>query len=340
MAVKSSTQVLNGQFRNKIINGNFDFWQRGTSLTAASGARYLSDRWSNQTSSSSTIAVSRQAFTAGQTDVPGEPAYFHQQVIVTGGAAGSVAQLIQCIEDVRTFAGKTITLTFYAKADSSKNMAVSFQQNFGAGGSTGDYGISATTCALTSSWQKFTVTGVIPSIAGKTIGTDHYFGVVFWYDAGSTYASATNSLGNQSGTFGMSLIQVEEGVQATAFEKRPIGVELALCQRYYEKSYDIDVVPGTAVEAGCYTAIAVSTSMLTTCVIYKVTKRANAACSIWARNGTAGKVSAISSNNAVGTTLTLASGGNGVGIQYITDSGSGFTAGAGYRFNWENSAEF
>jgi hypothetical protein len=47
-----------------------------------------------------------------------------------------------------------------------------------------------------------------------------------------------------SGTF--SLPQLEKGTSATPFEYRPFGSELALCQRYYEKSYNLNVAPGTA----------------------------------------------------------------------------------------------
>ena len=45
-------------------------------------------------------------------------------------------------------------------------------------------------------------------------------------------------------------MQLEKGPTATPFEHRPIGTELSLCQRYYEKSYDLNVVPGTATSIG------------------------------------------------------------------------------------------
>jgi hypothetical protein len=54
-----------------------------------------------------------------------------------------------------------------------------------------------------------------------------------WFDAGSDYNSRTDSLGQQSGTFDIAQVQVEPGAVATAFERRPIGMELALCQRYF-----------------------------------------------------------------------------------------------------------
>ena len=54
-----------------------------------------------------------------------------------------------------------------------------------------------------------------------------------FFDAGSNYNSRTDSLGQQSGTFDIAQVQLEEGSVATPFEVRPIGTELALCQRYY-----------------------------------------------------------------------------------------------------------
>jgi hypothetical protein len=55
-----------------------------------------------------------------------------------------------------------------------------------------------------------------------------------WFDAGSDFNGITDTLGQQSGTFDIAQVQIEPGPVATPFERRPIGTELALCQRYYE----------------------------------------------------------------------------------------------------------
>jgi hypothetical protein len=231
-------------FRNKIINGNFDIWQRGTSQTSSGYGS--ADRWQNY-HDTSTKTASQQSFTLGQTEVPGNPKYYLRHVITTGGGANDRVFTNQRIEDVSILAGKTFTFSFWAKADSAKNIAIEVVQNFGTGGSptSAITGIGVTTYSLTTSWQKFTGTISIPSISGKTIGTDgnDYTSFSFWFDAGSTYNSRTNSLGNQSGTFDIAQVQLEEGSAATPFEQRPIGVELSLCQRYYSKSAEYDVAP-------------------------------------------------------------------------------------------------
>ena len=221
-------------FRNAIINGNFDHWQRGTSGTAG----YVSDRWAT-IRGGSTVAISRQAFALGQTDVPNEPEYFHRSVVSSVAGAGNFANLAQRVEGVRTFAGQTVTVSFYAKADAAKNMALELFQTFGTGGSPSSEvnAIGVTTLALTTTFQKFTVTADIPSIAGKTVGTNGNddVGINFWFDAGSNFDARTNSLGHQSGTFDIAQVQLEAGSVATPFERRPVGTELALCQRYYSR---------------------------------------------------------------------------------------------------------
>jgi hypothetical protein len=45
-------------------------------------------------------------------------------------------------------------------------------------------------------------------------------------------------------------VQLEKGSTATEFETRPFAEELALCQRYYQKSYNINVAPGTVTDVG------------------------------------------------------------------------------------------
>jgi hypothetical protein len=144
-----------------------------------------------------------------------------------------------------------MTLSFWAKADANKNIAVEFIQQFGTGGSPSAQidAIGVTTFALTTSWQKFTTTVTFPSVSGKTLGSnnDDITIAQFWFDAGSSFNSKTNSLGQQSGTFDIAQVQLEEGTIATPFETRPFGVELQMCKRYCQ------IVPtGTNMLTGVY----------------------------------------------------------------------------------------
>jgi hypothetical protein len=188
----------------------------------------------------STKTASQQAFTVGQTDVSGNPKYYLRHVVSSVAGAGNFCVFSQRIEGVETLAGQTATLSFWAKADSNKNIATEFTRNFGTGGSPSApvNSIGVTTHNLTTSWQKFTATVSIPSISGKTIGSDgnDYLQLLFWFDAGSSFNARTNSLGQQTETFYITGVQLEEGTVATPFEHRPYGTELALCQRYYATS--------------------------------------------------------------------------------------------------------
>ena len=229
-----------GTFKNKIINGNFDIWQRGTSFSSSTSA-YSSDRWLVGNGGNSYVA-SQQAFTVGQTDVPNNPKYFERVDVTYASGAGYYNILRQHIEDVTLLSGKTITVSFYAKADSSKNIVVEMAQYFGTGGSSlvpADH----YTVNLTTSWQKFTYTFTLPSVSGKTVDDNSSLRLQFWLSAGSTWDSRTDSLGEQDITFDIAQVQLEEGSSATAFESRSFGQELALCQRYFIKLLPYYYIP-------------------------------------------------------------------------------------------------
>lgn len=222
--------------RNAIINGNFNIWQRGTSSTAS--GYNTADRWV-QVHSGGTVTTSRQAFAI--TDVLGSgitPQFYLRQTVSGQSAAGDYGSIAQRVEDVRTYSGQQVTLSFWARRSSgSGNMAVEFLQNFGTGGSPsaerGAIGVS--TIALTAAWARYATTATITSIAGQTLGSnnDHYLGVRFWTSAGSTLNGSTNSLGIQ--TIGVDLwgIMLNRGPTALEYIERPNTVEEILCRRYY-----------------------------------------------------------------------------------------------------------
>jgi len=240
-------------FRNAIINGNFDIWQRGTSFSNPGSGSYLADRWLHGfDGSGSTRTISRQTFATGQTDVPGEPSYFFRYNQSVAGSGGTDSNFQQRIESVRTFAGQQITISFYAKAASSITLPfVRVGQVFGSGGSPSAT-VSTTlvsNLAIGTSWAKYSYPVTLPSISGKTLGTN-----------GNDFVQLVFSLPlNTTFTFDIAQVQVEAGPVATPFERRPIGTELALCQRYYEEQ-SVFSSYGTA-------------TFLSVCANYKVTKR-------------------------------------------------------------------
>jgi hypothetical protein len=230
----SERKLIRG--KNLLINGNFDVWQRGTADFVNPADAVTADQWRVQRVGS-TVTVSQQSFAMGQTDVPNNPSHFLRMVVTAGAGVNDVVQLKNRIEGVATFSGETVTLTFWAKANAPKNMAVEFAQSFGTGGSSDVFSIGVTTVALTTAWTQYTITVAIPSVLGKTIGTDgsDYLQVCFFPDAGASYNARTNSLGHQSGTFDIAQVQVERGVVASHFEVTMYTEELMRCQRYFER---------------------------------------------------------------------------------------------------------
>ena len=210
--------------KNKIINGDFGIWQRGTSFTPTIGAStYVSDRWFySWGGTSGTATVSQQAFTPGTAPVAGyEGSYFIRGNIASGVGISS-NNFTQRIEYVRTFAGQTATYSFWAKADSARTITVYLDQYFGSGGSAAANGLYPQTFNITTSWARYSYSGTMASIAGKTIGTSSYVQLQL---TGPTATSTMDYWG----------VQVEAGSVATAFQTATgtFQGELAACQRYY-----------------------------------------------------------------------------------------------------------
>ena len=227
--------------KNLIINGNFDIWQRGTSFTSNG---YHADRWNTTVSGTGTTTISRQAFAIGQTDVPNEPKYY-ARIAKSSGVSGATGGdvMVQRIESVRTLAGQTGTLSFYAKASESTTIDFFLKQHFGTGGSpSADLDHTPSGVSVTTSWQKFTVTQAFTSISGKTIGSnnDDYLEIIMRINNGS----------NASVDFAQ--VQLEKGSLATDFEVRPIGEEVTLCHRYFCKTFPLDVTPAQNISPGFY----------------------------------------------------------------------------------------
>jgi len=224
--------------KNKIINGDFRFNQRAFTSTTTDGT-YGFDRW--VLASAGGCTYSAQTFTPGTAPVAGYEAINYARLLTTGqSGVGAYSFLIQAIEDVRTLAGQTATISFWAKAASgTPKIAVEINQVFGSGGSPSTaVATYVNQVTLSTSWARYSVTGTVPSISGKTIGTTantSYLGIDLWVSAGTNFNSRTGSLGIQSNTFDIWGVQIEQGSTATAFQTATgtIQGELAACQRYY-----------------------------------------------------------------------------------------------------------
>jgi hypothetical protein len=225
--------------KNKIINGDFKINQRAFTSTTTNGT-FGFDRWSLVTVDGTTT-YSTQSFTPGAAPVAGYESQFFARLVSSGQTLTSAVSLLaQKIEDVRTLAGQTATISFWAKAATgTPSVAAEFQQNFGSGGSpSATVNTYAGKTAITTSWARYSITIAVPSISGKTFGTtsDSRLTLNLWTSAGSDSNSRTGSLGIQSATIDFWGVQVEYGSYATPFQTASGGspqAELAMCQRYY-----------------------------------------------------------------------------------------------------------
>jgi len=115
--------------------------------------------------------------------------------------------------------------------------------------------------------------------------------------------------------------QFEAGSVATPFERRPFGTELALCQRYYEKSYNDGVAPATATAVGTASGQTNASNVSTISIRFKVDKRTTPTVTIFGTDGTAGFVTdninrAGTPTNTGATGTNIFWGGNAAFIGY------------------------
>lgn len=248
-------------FRNRIINGAMVIDQRnaGASVTPTSSS-YTLDRWQATIAASSKISV-QQSSTA--------PAGFKNSLLVTSLAATTVGSsdfylIQQKIEgfnmadfDWGTANAKTVTLSFWVRSSLTGTFGGSFGNNAFDRTYPFTYTISA---ANTWEYKTVTVTGDTTGTWLSTNGTG--IQLTFGLGSGSTYSGtagawagagyqtatgATQVVATNGATFYITGVQLEVGSQATSFDYRQYGTELALCQRYFETSFDTGTAPTSGV---------------------------------------------------------------------------------------------
>lgn len=331
-------------FTNQLINGNFDIWQLGTVAFTTTG--YFPDMWSyaavgNTHSATRGSFVSGDALfdpTAGNVPAP----FFLQDAVTSVANVANYSAWTTYIEDVRRLAGKTVTVSFWARAAAgTPSIGVSLDQNFGTGGAP-----SATVTgngqavALSTTWTKYSRQFTLGSMNGKTLGTTANTSstqLVFWLDAGANFASRSGSIGQATKTVSIAQVQLEIGSAASMFEWRNPQVEYALCQRYYWKTYSQEVAPSTVTNAGMVTARgAASTALAGMGARFKVPMRIVPAVTVINPfNGTTGQLRDSSiPTNYNSTAADISTDGFG----YTT--GAGDTAGSLYQGHFVADARF
>jgi hypothetical protein len=214
--------------KNKIINGDF-YWNQRNFTSTSLTATYGFDRWLSNLSGG-TATYSAQTFTLGTAPVAGYESKNFARFATTVG--NDFCRLDQKIENVRTLAGQTVTVSFWAKGTNpttAGSLNVTMVQIFGDGGSPSspviqDFG----SFVLTANWTRYSLTATVPSIAGKTIGTAGNDNLTFGFGQGANAST-------DAWTLDLWGVQVEAASTASPFQTATgtIQGELAACQRYY-----------------------------------------------------------------------------------------------------------
>lgn len=258
-ATFAGTPVPNSSFlRNRIINGDMRIDQRNAGASGTAN-QYTVDRFAyfGAAASKGTWQQNAGSVTppAGFTNYWG----FTSSSAYTVGATEQF-NLYQPVEGFNvsdlawgTANAKTVTLSFWVRSSLTGTFGGSIYNSAVNRSYPYSYTISTS-----NTWEYKTLT-----ISGDTTGTwltTNGIGLYlnFSLGAGSTvsgtagawaatrYDSATGAtsvVGTNGATFYITGVQLEVGTAATPFERRQYGQELALCQRYYQKTFDQSIAP-------------------------------------------------------------------------------------------------
>ena len=249
----------NVTFRNKIINGAMVINQRGFSGTVTTDGSYTLDRFVAFSVASSKFSVSQNA--GSVTPPVGYANYLGvTSLAATSLAAGDYYQICQRIEGYNmadlnwgTANAKTVTLSFWVYSSLTGTFGGSLQN----GNQNRAYPFTYTISSA-NTWTQISIT-----IAGSTDGTwsstnTEGIGLYFGLGVGTTYSGtagawttttkysvtgATSVVGTNGATWYVTGVQLEAGTTASPFEYRQFGQELALCQRYFEKTFSLTTAP-------------------------------------------------------------------------------------------------
>lgn len=256
-----------GSFKNKIIGGDFTTnpWQRGTTFTSSPLDAFSADRFYHSFVGAMVVdhLKTADAPTAAQA---GHYATHCLHVDVTTAdasiAVGDFYVLRHKIEgyNAASFgfgqAGtRYITLSFWVKSTKTGTYSVAFRNSATSRNYVAEYSVN-----VTDTWEKKIITIPVDTTGTWVYNSGIGLEILWCLAAGENYqvvpgvgwgasshfatSNQVNAMDSTSNNFKLALVQLEAGSVATPFEARDVGMELALCQRYYEKSYNMSNAPG------------------------------------------------------------------------------------------------
>lgn len=326
--------------RNGLINSRLDFWQRETNHSLALATTYAADRWlwhaAAGTGSLAGGTLSRQSGGV----LPFQD-YFMRITNTSVGSqgGGSVALLQQRIEDVRSYSGKTVTVSVWMSSTiPNKSVSLTLSQNFGSGGSATNF-MPGQMITLSSTVKRYDVTFDVASVSGKTIGAGSYLYLSLRFAASDVAVFGQSDFGWQgTGNTDFYGAMISEGSEAGDFETAGINKdhELLLCQRYYEKSYDVGSLPGSVTSTGAFVARNSTNAVnsLALLIKFSATKRITPAVTLYTTAGAASQYEVDSVARAQSEVLA-AIGTTGITLNNTSIAIGGGTARAHYTADAE-----
>ena len=348
--VLTNSQI--GGRRNIVINGAMQVAQRGTSqtgITASANEGYSTvDRFAFDGSGHNAVFTATQS-----TDAPtgfSNSLKMDCTTADTSIGASDYLMLQTRLEgfDVQqlkkgTSSAEKVTVSFYVKGNASATYTCELQDD--ENGRTNGQLFSVTT-----DWTR-----VVLTFDGDTTGTipnDNTIGLRLnmWFHVGSTYDGGTFTSNQWTGTanqrvgsitsffdstdrtFFLTGVQLEVGEQATPFEHRSFGEELALCQRYYQQS---DADTGSGLSGNSFHGHTINTSECIGQAPFVTTMRATPTIVIFGNDGTAGEAHLIGSSDVSGVAASLITA---TGFIKISKS-SGLTDAREYGCHYTANAE-
>lgn len=296
-------------FKNRLINGDMDISQRATSFSTPANSSYTLDRWFIGWTGAAVATVAQVAGPTG----------FRNALRITGAASNTLTFIVQRIESLNCLdlSGQTVTLQANIAVSSAQTVYWQLahpntQDNYAAATVFASGTWSATTTATT-----FTATTTnLP--AGATNGLQ-------------LLISPNNLSAFTSGTITITGVQLEKGSNATSFDVRPYGIELALCQRYFQlgdfSNITVTAQPGIGASTASYAGYAKLPVVMRTTPVSTSTASGNNSNFNWVEGANSRVATCFPSTGSV-----IIGAQNGAastaGVSYVLaiNTGSGFNA--------------
>lgn len=324
--------------RNYLTNGTMAIDQRncGTAVSLATTSKWALDQWAAR-QATATPNVTTQRVASGIANTP-----FALKVLRASGADTTAARVIQVLssEESWPLAGKTITVSFQLlKGSACSNTTLSFFIYTGTGtdqtvtqleagswtGVANTNPLNLAFSGVTTSFAQYSFTTTVPSNANQL--------------ALLITNNAYSGSGSANDFYTITDICLTPTTTVVPVPRRHPDQELVLCEKYYQKSYDIAISPGSVTSLGVHQSTAATAFILANGTVYfKKRFRATPTVTIYSPNsGTSGVAGEYNTGGTFVADRAVGSTFIGQTAAMIQVSGTA-TVGNDIRFQWAAEA--